>query len=357
MPLSCGMLVDAFEPDATSQNDATWEHRSRRPNGIVIARARRGGVRCSAIDPMAGQSSAQRSNQSWGRTLAAGQAPWVHAMRWIHCDQAVAMPGTEGPPSRGPGRACRSKRSEPRCGASDSASQGRQARQRLTPCEAESDAPRGVKRSVAWGARVAGVAVSDAPRGRRSRGGRGAGDPAGAGRARVDWPRLAAADCAVGSGEWAEPPHPPWALHRRGGPEGTFWPPAGGPPPDPPEDQSPQGGMGGPSPLLDPLRANRDSRRHSPIRPARGAASPNEEERPRQRRGGDDDVWRRAPEGRHTPWQGRDLPPHDDREAARPSREDCRPIAALIAAGRGGSPQARPLPHWQCTPMPHPCRL
>ena len=271
MPLSCGMLVDAFEPDATSQNDATWEHRSRRPNGIVIARARRRGVRCSAIDPMAGQSSAQRSNQSWGRTLAAGQAPWVHAMRWIHCDQAVAMPGTEGPPSRGPGRTCRSKRSEPRCGASDSASQGRQARQRLTPCEAESDAPRGVKRSVAWGARVAGVAVSDAPRGRRSRGGWGHEDGV---VSRADGRSAAATDCAVGSGEWAEPPHPPWALHRRGAPAGTFWPPARGPPPEPPEDQSPWGGGGSAHP--DPLRANRRCRRAPPVRPGRGAASPDE---------------------------------------------------------------------------------
>ena len=26
----------------------------------------------------------------------------------------------------------------------------------------------------------------------------------------------ARADCAVGSGWWAEPPYPPWALHRRG---------------------------------------------------------------------------------------------------------------------------------------------
>jgi len=27
--------------------------------------------------------------------------------------------------------------------------------------------------------------------------------------------RLAGADCAVGSGEWAEPPHSPWTLRRR----------------------------------------------------------------------------------------------------------------------------------------------
>ena len=68
----------------------------------------------------------------------------------------------------------------------------------------------------------------------------------GARRRRSDF-----ADCAVGSGQWAEPPPPPWALHRRGGPEGTFWTPAGGPPPDPPEDQSPGGGGGScPLPIL-----------------------------------------------------------------------------------------------------------
>ena len=50
------------------------------------------------------------------------------------------------------------------------------------------------------------------------------------------------ADCAVGSGEWAEPPHSPWTLHPRGAKRGHFCPltplgstpgrwPAGGPGP------------------------------------------------------------------------------------------------------------------------------
>ena len=174
MPLSCGMLVDAFEPDATSQNDATWEHRSRRPNGIVIARARRRGVRCSAIDPMAGQSSAQRSNQSWGLTLCRRTGP----LGCTRCVGSIATKRSQCPGPKVPRLAdVPVKAQRTHRGASDDASQGRQARQRLTPCEAESDAPRGVKRSVAWGARVAGVAVSDAPRGRRSRGGRGRWGP------------------------------------------------------------------------------------------------------------------------------------------------------------------------------------
>ena len=33
-----------------------------------------------------------------------------------------------------------------------------------------------------------------------------------------------AADCAVGSGEWAEPPHSPWTLRRRGPKKAIFWP-------------------------------------------------------------------------------------------------------------------------------------
>ena len=77
-------------------------------------------------------------------------------------------------------------------------------------------------------------------------------DPCGDGARR---PRAHGTDCAVGSGQWAEPPHPPWALHRRGSPEGTFWPPAGGPPPEAPEDQSPQGGSGGAPPTVQRLCA------------------------------------------------------------------------------------------------------
>ena len=60
-------------------------------------------------------------------------------------------------------------------------------------------------------------------------------------------------DCAVGSGWWAEPPYPPWALHRRGpgGPIlGGFWrgsrrgprTPQNGP--EGPEDLCPPGGQG-----------------------------------------------------------------------------------------------------------------
>ena len=60
-------------------------------------------------------------------------------------------------------------------------------------------------------------ATRDAPRaaGRRS-GGAVAFAAAAAGRAR--------ADCAVGSGEWAEPPHSPWTLRRRGSKMAIFWP-------------------------------------------------------------------------------------------------------------------------------------
>ena len=40
-----------------------------------------------------------------------------------------------------------------------------------------------------------------------------------------DHPTRPGTDCAVGSGQWAEPPHPPWALHRRGVRRSTFWGP------------------------------------------------------------------------------------------------------------------------------------
>ena len=108
------------------------------------------------------------------------------------------------------------------------------------------------------------------------------------------------ADCAVGSGQWAEPPHPPWALHRRGGPEGTFWAPAGGPPPDPPEDQSPEGGVGGLQPTV------RSSAR-KPEQPQSCSGLPAPRRRKSQRSGrarGNAEwpvrvVWRRAPKERH----------------------------------------------------------
>ena len=67
--------------------------------------------------------------------------------------------------------------------------------------------------------------------------------------------RRAGADCALGSGWWAEPPYPPWALHRRGPQEGGLrGGPGGGPegpretPPEAPrgvpEDLSREGGGG-----------------------------------------------------------------------------------------------------------------
>ena len=144
---------------------------------------------------------------------------------------------------------------------------------------------------------MSGVARSDAPRGRLRRGDWGARGPCWRARGSA---RAAFADCAVGSGQWAEPPHPPWALHRRGGPEGTFWAPAGGPPPDPPEDQSPEGGVGGLQPTV------RSSAR-KPEQPQSCSGLPAPRRRKSQRSGrarGNAEwpvrvVWRRAPKERH----------------------------------------------------------
>ena len=53
------------------------------------------------------------------------------------------------------------------------------------------------------------------------------------------------ADCAVGSGQWAEPPHPPWALHRRGVRRRLFLGSRQDPPPEGPPRINAQGGVGG----------------------------------------------------------------------------------------------------------------
>ena len=52
-------------------------------------------------------------------------------------------------------------------------------------------------------------------------------------------------DCAVGSGQWAEPPHPPWALHRRGVRRRLFLGSRQDPPPEGPPRINAQGGVGG----------------------------------------------------------------------------------------------------------------
>ena len=52
-------------------------------------------------------------------------------------------------------------------------------------------------------------------------------DPAGwrgGGGSREHLLSAVATDCAVGSGEWAEPPHYPWTLRRRGRKMAIFWP-------------------------------------------------------------------------------------------------------------------------------------
>ena len=49
----------------------------------------------------------------------------------------------------------------------------------------------------------------------------------------------AGTDCAVGSGQWAEPPHSPTTVHRRGSKSRNFWRLLG------PRRQGPGGGPGG----------------------------------------------------------------------------------------------------------------
>ena len=155
--------------------------------------------------------------------------------RRTHRGQAAAMPGPEVPVWQ-TGQSAASPR-----GVADSGEQGEGpkapslARQNLTPREGDAERRGGLGPACrAW----QGLTPREAG---ESRGGRGRGVPrAGLG----DHTTRRSADCAVGSGQWAEPPHPPWALHRRGSPEGTFWPPAGGPPPEAPEDQSPRGSGG-----------------------------------------------------------------------------------------------------------------
>ena len=66
------------------------------------------------------------------------------------------------------------------------------------------------------------------PRGTRPVTGRarrmGPGGTAGGPTACARPARACGADCAVGSGEWAEPPHSPWTLRRRGSKMAIFWP-------------------------------------------------------------------------------------------------------------------------------------
>ena len=57
-------------------------------------------------------------------------------------------------------------------------------------------------------------------------------------RARVR-PATQRTDCAVGSGQWAEPPHSPTTVHRRGSKSRNFWRLLG------PRRQGPGGGPGG----------------------------------------------------------------------------------------------------------------
>ena len=95
--------------------------------------------------------------------------------------------------------------------------------------------------------------------------------------------RSTGADCAVGSGEWAEPPHSPWTLRRRGPKKGNFCPFFGAresclyprratpeSPPGPPRS----GAQGG---LLDPPEGGPDP-------PMRGVARGNSEgvQKPRE---------------------------------------------------------------------------
>ena len=82
--------------------------------------------------------------------------------------------------------------------------------------------------------------------------------------------RARGADCAVGSGEWAEPPHSPWTLRRRGSkmaifghffgpPRILFWGPEWpSPPPKGGSDASLEAGRGGRE--GGPLKANPRSR-------------------------------------------------------------------------------------------------
>lgn len=53
--------------------------------------------------------------------------------------------------------------------------------------------------------------------------------------------RARSTDCAVGSGEWAEPPHSPWTLRRRVQKKAIFWPFSG---PENPAQEAPRGPSG-----------------------------------------------------------------------------------------------------------------
>ena len=67
----------------------------------------------------------------------------------------------------------------------------------------------------------------------------GAGGGPVCGRRRLRTRRVLGADCAVGSGQWAEPPHSPTTVHRRGSKSRNFWRLLG------PRRQGPGGGPGG----------------------------------------------------------------------------------------------------------------
>ena len=174
--------------------------------------------------------------------------------RRTHRGQAAAMPGPEVPVWQ-TGQSAASPR-----GVADSGEQGEGpkapslARQNLTPREGDAERRGGLGPACrAWQGLTPREGASGAVPGAV------ADHPAGDAAARDS----ACADCAVGSGQWAEPPHPPWALHRRGSPEGTFWPPAGGPPPEAPEDQSPRGSGGAHAHCRSSARDQR--RRRSPL--------------------------------------------------------------------------------------------
>ena len=62
---------------------------------------------------------------------------------------------------------------------------------------------------------------------------------AGSCRAAEVYEHSTATDCAVGSGQWAEPPHSPTTVHRRGSKSRNFWRLLG------PRRQGPGGGPGG----------------------------------------------------------------------------------------------------------------
>ena len=182
------------------------------------------------------------------------------------------------------------------------------------------------------GASRSGVSVSDAPRGGEA----GRLGPLGPRGVRCGARGRLNADCAVGSGEWAEPPHPPWALHRRGAPAGTFWPPARGPPPEPPEDQSPWGD-GGDSAHCRSAARDKEVPQSTSLSPrTRCRKSRRTKERTRQRRVGDEFAGgehrregntsgvRRQPSKLFSSRNGEGLRPQDREALSQHHGADCR---------------------------------